>query len=144
MKLTTRTRYGVRFLFQLALNYENGTMQLNEIAKKEQISEKYLEQIASFLKSSGLITAQRGAQGGYQLSRDPSAINLEEVVGKLEGSSYILDCLETGDCDKSGNCVAQRVWKKLDSSIKDTLKAIRLSDMVDDYKKVCFEPNFDI
>ncbi len=144
MKLTTRTRYGVRFLFQLALNYDKGTMQLSEIAKKENISEKYLEQIASTLKSAGFIRAQRGAQGGYQLARDPSSINLADVVSGLEGSLSVMDCLEKDGCEKSGNCAAQNVWRRLDDSIKKSLKSIYLSDMVDDYHRECFQPNFDI
>ncbi len=144
MKLTTRTRYGVRLLFQLALNYDKGTVQLNEIAKKENISEKYLEQIAGFLKSAGFITAQRGAQGGYQLSGDPSSINLADVVSRLEGSLSIIDCLEGGDCSKNGNCPAQNVWRNLNDAIKNSLIKINLSDMVDDYHKICFEPSFDI
>jgi Rrf2 family protein len=145
VRLTTRTRYGVRLLFQLALNYDKSTIQLNEIARIEKISEKYLEQIAGFLKSTGLISAQRGAQGGYRLSRDPSMISMDEIFEKLEGSGTIIDCLENpGECDRSGSCVAQNIWKKLDSSIKSTLKAVRLSDMVEDYKKMCFEPSFEI
>ncbi len=144
MKLTTKTRYGVRLLFQLALNYSMGTMQLNEIAKRENISEKYLEQIAGFLKSAGFITAQRGASGGYQLVRDPSLINMADVVGSLEGGLAVMDCLEDGECDKSGRCAAQIVWRKLDNAIRDALKDISLEVMVEDYRRMCFEPTFEI
>jgi Rrf2 family protein len=144
MKLTTRTRYGLRLLFQLALNFDKGTVQLNEIAKREKISEKYLEQIASFLKSAGFITAQRGAQGGYQLAGNPASISLADIVSRLEGSLSIINCLSGGDCDKTGNCPAQNVWRKLDDAIKDSLMKIKLSDMVDDYRKICSEPSFDI
>ncbi|MGA2142652.1 MAG: Rrf2 family transcriptional regulator [Brevinematales bacterium] len=144
MKLTTRTRYGLRLLFQLALNYDKGTVQLNEIAKKENISEKYLEQIASFLKSAGFITAQRGAQGGYQLANNPSSISLADVVSRLEGSLSVIDCLNGGECDKTGNCPAQNVWRKLDDAIKSSLMKVNLSEMVDDYRKICSEPSFEI
>jgi Rrf2 family transcriptional regulator, cysteine metabolism repressor len=144
MKLTTRTRYGMRLLFNLAVNYEKGYIQLNDIAKKEAISEKYLEQIVSYLKSAGFVLSQRGAQGGYILSGRPSDIRLNDVVAKLEGTRSIIDCLEDKDCARSDGCPSQIIWKKLNDAIDNTLKNLSLADMVDLYKRNCVETIYEI
>ncbi len=144
MKLSTKTRYGTRILFELALNYKKGIMQLYEIAKNQNISEKYSEQIISQLRSAGFVISQRGSQGGYILARDPANINLREIVEVLEGSIKLLDCLETASCDKSGRCPAQNVWKNLSDTIAETLEKVTLENMTDDYKKMNSLLNFEI
>ena len=144
MKLTTRTRYGVRLLYQLSLNYDKGYIQLNDIAAAENISIKYLEQIVSFLKSAGLVQSMRGAQGGYIISRHPSAITLEEIVDKLEGGLCVVDCIETGNCDKSGNCSAQNVWNNLTLTMKKVLSSVTLQTMVDESKNINGDLNYNI
>lgn len=134
MKLNTKTRYGLRMLFQLALNYDKGTLQLNEIARREDISEKYLEQIVSVLRSAGLVVSQRGAQGGYSLAREPEKVPLSEIVEKLEGGLNIMDCLEDTRCSNDSRCVARNVWKKVNDAMVGTLRSITLADMVNDYR----------
>lgn len=144
MKLTTRTRYGVRLLFELALHYDQGYIQLNDIAKAEAISEKYLEQIVSFLKSAGFVQSQRGAQGGYVLARSPGSITMNDIVEKLEGTPYVVDCVDGGDCDRTSVCVAKNVWRKLSDAMKSTLSSITLADMVEDAKRKNEEVNYEI
>lgn len=144
MKLNTRMRYGTMFLFELALNYGKGCLQLNEAARSQNISEKYLEQIASNLKSSGLIQAQRGAKGGYVLSKEPSAINMREIAEKLEGTLSLVECLEKPSCGKTGRCPAQNVWKKVSDVMKENLENITLSDIVDDYKRKSNSSGYEI
>lgn len=132
MRLSTKTRYGVRLMMELGLNYQNGFVQLNEIAKKQGISEKYSEQIISALKSAGLVQSQRGAQGGYQLTKPASAITMKEIVESLEGSLNLLDCLDSQSCKKSGRCSPQKVWKKLTDAMTEVLGNTTLEDIVED------------
>lgn len=134
MRLSTKTRYGVRLMMELGLNAQNGFVQLNDIAKKQGISEKYSEQIISSLKSAGLVQSQRGAQGGYLLSKPASAITLKEIVETLEGSLNLLDCLDGTGCQKSGRCSPQKVWRKLTEAISDVLQNTTLEDVVEDCK----------
>ncbi|OHD31816.1 MAG: hypothetical protein A2086_05415, partial [Spirochaetes bacterium GWD1_27_9] len=114
MKLSTRSRYGVRLMFELAVNYNKGAMQLNDISSKEEISEKYLSQIVIQLRLSGLINSIRGSQGGYLLAKRPEEITIKDIVESLEGGLDIVDCVEDQTtCKRSTICVTQMVWKKL-------------------------------
>ncbi|OHD07278.1 MAG: hypothetical protein A2Y34_07160 [Spirochaetes bacterium GWC1_27_15] len=132
MKLSTRSRYGVRLMFELAVNYNKGAMQLNDISSKEEISEKYLSQIVIQLRLSGLINSIRGSQGGYLLAKRPEEITIKDIVESLEGGLDIVDCVEDQTtCKRSTICVTQMVWKKLSATIKETLNSIKLSDLVE-------------
>ena len=91
MKLSTRSRYGVRALLELAIDYDKGPLQIKTIADREKISNKYLEQLIAILKSAGLVTSIRGPKGGYVLSRPPAEIQLSEVFKVLEGPITIFD-----------------------------------------------------
>ncbi len=144
MKINTKTRYGVRLLLDLARHYNKGFLQLNEIAKEEKISIKYLEQIAILLRAAKLIVSQRGAQGGYQLARDPSTITVAEIFEKLEGSLSIIECLVDGDCNRGGHCVTQNVWKKVNDAVRTTLESVTLQDMADEQSRIRQEPQFVI
>ncbi len=144
MKLSTKSRYGVRLMLELAVNYQRGYVQLNEIAKNQNIPGKYSEQIISQLKSAGLVQSQRGAMGGYILSKNPSEINLENIVEILEGNLSLLDCLEDGLCEKNGMCPSQNVWRKLSIAMTETLENITLENMLDDYKILNNMLTFDI
>jgi len=135
MKLSTRSRYGLRLMFRLALNYEKGSMQLSEIAKAEDISEKYLGQIVIQLKSSGLINSIRGAQGGYYLTNPPSSTTTREIVEALEGSLSPVDCLDNQECIRIAHCPTKRLWAMMGDKIKETLEGVKLSDLVDWSKK---------
>jgi Rrf2 family protein len=132
MRLSTRSRYGVRLMLELALNYNKGYTFLKNIARKEDISEKYLSQLVIPLKASGLIISSRGAHGGYKLAKDPSLITIKDIVHTLEGSISLVECVDNPSvCDRSSTCLTRTVWEVLDKKISDTLSSITLSDLVE-------------
>ncbi|NPV02505.1 MAG: Rrf2 family transcriptional regulator [Brevinematales bacterium] len=134
MKISTRSRYGLRLMFELALRYEEPLVQLKTVAEAQEISEKYLSQIIIPLRSAGLVDSERGAQGGYRLSRPPAEITVRHIVEALEGSLYPVDCAGTKKCRRSKACPTIDVWKKLGDMIIDTLDGITLEDMIRDYR----------
>ncbi len=135
-QLSTKGRYGTRLMFQLALNYGKGPMLLKNIAKKENLSIKYLEHIVPLLKSANFINSTRGAKGGYRLAKAPQEINMRALVGVLEGDIAPVDCVDTPDlCDRSDCCIARDVWSLLEDRINQTLQAVNLRNMVDMYHK---------
>ncbi len=136
MKLSTKGRYGLKAMFELSLNEDNGPVPLKYIAKKQNISEQYLEQIFSSLKKSGLVKSVRGAQGGYLLAKKPEEIKVGDILVVLEGPISISDCVIDEDiCENSNMCVTKVVWEKLKKGIEDVINAINLQDMIDDYNK---------
>ncbi len=131
MKLSTRTRYGVRMMLDLAQKYGSGPVLLKDIARKEDLSEKYLSLIVLPLKASGLLKALRGSSGGYTLSRDPSKITLKEIVESLEGKIFLVDCVpDPKSCTRSGVCATRDVWQVVADKMTGTLESITLSDLV--------------
>ena len=98
MKISTKGRYGIRLMLSLALHYDKGTLALKSIAREQDISEKYLEQIINPLTKSGLVKSYRGAQGGYILTREPKDITIGEVLRILEGSLSPVDCVHNPMC----------------------------------------------
>ncbi len=131
MKLSTRSRYGLRLLFQLALHYEQGPVQLSDITGREGISGKYLGQIIIQLRSSGLVGSVRGAQGGYYLARHPSQITVGDALSVLEGSLCPVECVESKQCERAGECSTRRVWSILNDRITEALSGITLTDMLE-------------
>lgn len=131
MKLSTRTRYGVRLMLALALNYGKGPVFLKDIAKGENISEKYLSLIIIPLRGIGLVNSSRGAYGGYSLARDPSQITLKEIVDVLEGDSCLVDCVkDPSACPRVPICVTRDVWAIVGGRISETLNSITLDTLV--------------
>ena len=131
MKLSTRTRYGVRLMLELAFDNKKGAVQLNEIAKNQNISEKYLGQIVIQLKQTGLIGAIRGAQGGYYLTKKPEDITILEIVEGIDGKLNLVDCVSDNTaCDRCSDCVTSKLWTLLTKNIKDTLEKVTLADLV--------------
>jgi Rrf2 family transcriptional regulator, cysteine metabolism repressor len=144
MKLSTKTLYGTRLMFELALNYQKGVIRLSEIVKSQGLSEKYSEQIISQLKASGLVLAQRGAEGGYILSRPASQITLRDIVDSLEGTLKLVSVEENTDHSKSSGFIKQRVWDALSLTLENTLHKISLGDLVNDYLNRSSELNYEI
>ncbi len=131
MKISTRSRYGLRFMLELALYSGQGPVFLKAIAKKAGISEKYLSQIVIALKSHGLIAGSRGVHGGYVLTRSPAQINLREIVQVLEGDLNIVECVKSKDaCARNTVCVTHDIWKKLSEAIVAFLTSFTLADLV--------------
>jgi Rrf2 family protein len=131
MKLSTRARYGVRLMLALAVNYGNGPAYLKDIARGEDISEKYLSLIIIPLRTAGLVHSTRGAYGGYNLAREPSQITLKEVVDVLEGEPCLVDCVRDPSlCPRVSTCVSREIWSLLGGKISEVLGSITLQDLV--------------
>jgi Rrf2 family cysteine metabolism transcriptional repressor len=136
MKLSTRTRYGIRAVVELAENYGREPVQLKLISKDQDISIKYLEQIMSLLKSAGIVSSSRGAKGGYFLVKPPNQVKLSECFNCLEGPVVTVECVENQNyCTKTQNCVARGVWTEIEKAIVAVLESITLQDMVDRAKQ---------
>lgn len=136
MKLSTKGRYGLKAMFELALHYGEGPLPLRNIAESQGISEHYLEQLIAVLKKNGLAASVRGAQGGYLLKNNPQNITVGDVIRALEGDIAPSDCVldeNIGKCIKEDYCVTKNVWIKIRNSINDVIDSITLQDMVDDY-----------
>lgn len=132
MKLSTKGRYACRAMLELALNYKKKPILLREIAKNQEISEKYLDRILSSLKSSGLIKSTRGAQGGYSLVKPPSKIKLNEIIQSLEGSLAPVECVDDPKlCHRSDICATKDVWLQLKEVMIKTLESITLQDLLE-------------
>jgi len=132
MKLSTRTRYGIRAMLELARNYSKGPLQLKVIAQHEDISIKYLEHIMALLRSRDFIRSIRGPRGGYILAKAPHQIKLSEVFTCLEGRVSTVECAEDKDyCKRATDCVARQLWLQVEQAIKNVLESITLQDLVD-------------
>ena len=133
MKLSTKGRYGLRALIDLALYSENETVSIQSIARRQNISDSYLEQLMRKLRSAGLIVSVRGAQGGYKLERPANEISMGDVLRALEGSLEAVTCGgEDNSCQGADLCVTKFVWERINSSIRDTVDSIKLSQLVEE------------
>lgn len=140
MKFSTRARYGLRAMVELAVNYSpNEPIPLNLVAEKQGLSEGYLEQLMTFLRRGGLVRSVRGAQGGYLLSRTPAEISAGEIVRCLEGPLSPTGCTsedEPESCERSETCVTRGLWEKVRVSIASVLDNITLQDLCDEAKEI--------
>jgi Rrf2 family protein len=131
MKLSTRTRYGVRLMVALALKDRQAPTFLKDIANSENISEKYLSLIVIPLRRVGLVTSIRGARGGYRLAKDPSEITLKEIVDVLEGDCSLVECVKnTSTCSRMPICAIHDIWAMIGGKISETLSSITLDKMI--------------
>ena len=138
MKLSTRGRYGIHAMYDLALNADGGPQPIKALAERGGIPEAYLEQLFAVLKREKLVTSTRGAQGGYVLARKPSEITVGDVLRALEGGLSLVDCLDEEEaCGKSCACPSRIVWQKLRDGLNAIVDGITLQDMIDDYTRVC-------
>ena len=137
MKLSTRTRYAMRVILELADNYGKGPVQTRMIAKNQEISIKYLEQLMATMKSAGLIRSQRGAKGGYILAQPPEKIKLSDVFEAFEGPVVTVECVTNDNyCTRAADCIARQVWCEVQRSIKKVLESITLKDALDKARTV--------
>lgn len=140
MKLSTKGRYGVKAMVELAINYGESPISIKTISTRQNISEYYLEQLFAPLRKAKLITSIRGAQGGYVLSKEPKEITVADIIYVLEGPIEIADCIEgTTTCDNSDCCATKLLWEKIKNSIDDVMKSVTLQDIVDDYNDIKFK-----
>ena len=132
MKLSSRTRYGMRAILELALEYGNAPLQIKTIAEREDISNKYLEQLIAMLKASGLVRSIRGPRGGYTLAKPPSEIQLKDVFTTLEGPMVTAECLEHPEyCPRCTDCTTREIWQELQNAIFGVLESVTLADLVE-------------
>ena len=128
MKLSTRSRYGLRAICYLAENDDKGYIPVSEISSKLDLSENYLEQLVRILKQENLVESTRGPKGGYRITRDPKDITAGEVIRVLEGDWNITGCYSDGHCvDK---CNAYFAFYKIDEAINDTIDSITLNQII--------------
>jgi len=136
MKLTTRSRYGVRLMTRLAMNHGKGAVLMKDISRLEGISEKYLGQIIIPLRGAGLVTGRRGAGGGYTLTRMPAAVTVRDIVEVLEGDISLVPCVGDPDaCSRMGACAATAVWKRLAADVAHALGSYTLKDLADEARR---------
>lgn len=137
MKISTKGRYGLRLMLDLALHYGAGPIPLKEIAQRQNISEKYLEQIIMQLNRAGLVHSTRGSQGGYRLMPRPEEITVGMVLRVTEGSLAPVECLAENApaCEQRDTCVTLHVWKNLMKAIEDVVDGVTLSDLIEDYEE---------
>ncbi len=136
MKLSTKGRYGVRAMVDLATNYGTTPISIKTISKRENLSEYYLEQLFSPLRRANIIRSVRGAQGGYVLCKSPSEITVGDIMTILEGPVEIADCIDGVECDSIDCCATKAVWQKIKNSIDSVMDSITLQDIIDDYEKM--------
>jgi Rrf2 family transcriptional regulator, cysteine metabolism repressor len=130
MKLSSRTRYGMRAMLELANEYGKKPLQIKSIADREEISNKYLEQLVSMLKSAGLVRSIRGPRGGYMLAKAPADIKLSEIFTTLEGPLVPIECVEhTEFCPKCSDCATRVIWTELYSALMSVLDKTTLKQL---------------
>ena len=132
MRVSTRGRYALRLMLDLAMNNTGEPVRLKDVAKRQEISEKYLEQIISILNKAGFVKSVRGLAGGYSLKRKPEEYTVGMILRLTEGSLAPVDCVEDGtDCGRADQCVTVLLWKKLNDAINGVVDNITLADLVD-------------
>lgn len=138
MRISTKGRYGLRAMVDLAVFSLGEPLNLKSIAERQNVSDKYLEHIFSALKKAGLIKSIKGTQGGYILSDNPEQITVRSVIEALEGSLSTVDSfsLEEGETDSLEQCINKEVWQKVDESVINVLNSITLEDLALQYKKL--------
>lgn len=139
MKLSTKGRYGLKAMLDLAVHNSEGQVVLKSIAQRQGLSENYLEQLFASLKKAKLIVSVRGPQGGYSLGDSTDNITVGDILRALEGSLAPADCVsedfEAHGCGNSGYCVTRGVWEKIRDGINNVVDNITLQELVDDYNR---------
>jgi Rrf2 family protein len=131
MKISTRARYGIRAIIDIAIYGIDRPVMAKDIVSRQHISKKYLEQILTSLKEKGFIRTIRGSRGGYMLAKSPESITLKEVIESLEGPIELVDCVGSmRGCPLSDDCFARDIWKEISDAIEAKLKGMTLKDIV--------------
>lgn len=139
MKLSTKGRYGLRALIDLALHSEDEAVSIHSIALRQSISDSYLEQLVGKMKKAGLVTSVRGAGGGYMLAKPMEEISVGDILRALEGNLDAVTCpgtLETSGCQESDLCVTRYVWQEINNSITRAVDTIMLIQLVEESRKI--------
>ncbi|NQT72168.1 MAG: Rrf2 family transcriptional regulator [Chloroflexi bacterium] len=132
MRLSTRSRYAVRALIDLAMHLGEGPVLVREIADREDISVRYLEQLLLPLKAAGLVRATRGANGGFTLAKDPAEVNLREIIKIMEGSTAFTECVDSAEvCSRSDTCILRSSWIEVTDAANKVMEKTSLQVIVD-------------
>lgn len=141
MKVSTKGRYALRLMVDLAQNEGDGLVRIKDIAKRQGISEKYLEQIIAYLKKAGYVKSLRGAQGGYRLSMEPKDYSVGMILRLTEGSLSLVNCLEenVNVCERADSCATVHLWSMINDAVKEIVDKVTLQDLVD-WKETAGKP----
>lgn len=133
MKISTKGRYALRLMIDIAQHNTGEAVRIKDIAKRQMISEKYLEQIISGLKKAGYVRSIRGAQGGYLLTMDPAEYTAGMILRETEGDLAPVSCLEfdAEECPRQEDCATYILWSKLDEAIKGVIDSVTLADLLE-------------
>jgi Rrf2 family transcriptional regulator, cysteine metabolism repressor len=130
MKLSTRTEYGIRALFELAIAYKTGPLMVKDIAKRTKISPKYIEQIICFLRREEIVVSKRGPYGGYTLAKPPEMINLSKAFAVLEGSITRFDCpVHKTHNSHCADCFMKSLWHRMEEALNSVIATTTLAEM---------------
>ncbi len=135
MKLSTKGRYGLRAMIDLGANSNGDYLPLHTIAQRQDISERYLEQVFSALKKAGLVKSVKGAQGGYALSKDAESITVSDILCTLEGDMSVVENIESDNKDILRECIRINVWEKMNEAIDRVIESVTLEELVSKYRK---------
>ena len=135
MMVSTKGRYALRIMIDLAQNRESGYVSLSDISKRQYVSLKYMEAIVSILNKAGFVESQRGKDGGYRLTREPAGYTIGSILKLTEGSLAPISCSEMGSggnaCAQAGSCITFPMWQHLDEIVDGYLERITLQDLLD-------------
>lgn len=133
MRISTKGRYALRLLIDIALNDEGDPIRIKDIARRQGISDKYLEQIVSILNKAGYVRSIRGPQGGYKLTKPLSKYTVGSVLRVIEGNLAPVSCLETdeNECERKGECVTLILWEKLNEAINEVVDNITIENLIE-------------
>jgi Rrf2 family cysteine metabolism transcriptional repressor len=132
MKLSTKGRYAVRAMLDLAQHYDEGLVLLKNVAHRQDVSERYLEHLFVTLKTAGLVNSVRGARGGFQLTHPPADIKLIDIVRACEGQLSVVECVtDPKSCQRSARCATRDIWAELQTAMDGVLESLTLQDLVE-------------
>ncbi len=132
MKISTKGRYALRLMLDMALHNNGDLVRIKDVAARQDISDKYLEQIISALNKAGFVKSVRGPQGGYRLTKDPEEYTVGMILRITEGSLAPVACLDgdINECTRNAGCATLLLWKKLDEAIKGVVDTVTIADLV--------------
>jgi Rrf2 family protein len=132
MKISTKGRYALRLMLDLALHNNGECVSIKEISERQEISDKYLEQIITVLNRAGFVRSVRGAQGGYMLSKEPKDYTVGNIIRLMEGNLAPVSCIEDEEnkCERASSCVTVEIWEKINEAVNNVIDNITLADLV--------------
>ncbi len=140
VKISTKGRYGLRMMIDIAMNQQEGPVSVRDIARRQSLSDKYLEQIITSANKAGLLKSIRGAGGGYQLSRPAKEISVGQILRAMEGSLSPVDCVreaadEPAPCRNAGECATYELWRDIKAAVDQVIDSRTLQDMIDNFTR---------